>query len=72
MQTVVCRVEPQNLSVVPRAPLILVPIRDVNVAAMSSMMSPAPSTSRGPRPILPRTTVQRPPESSTNEGLLII
>ncbi|EYB87479.1 hypothetical protein Y032_0262g579 [Ancylostoma ceylanicum] len=38
MQTVVCRAEPQNLSVVPRQPLILVPVRDVKIAAMSSMV----------------------------------
>ncbi|WKY16689.1 hypothetical protein Q1695_001375 [Nippostrongylus brasiliensis] len=69
MQTVVCRADPQNLSVVPRQPLILVPIRDVKMAALSTLMSQAPSTSRGPRPILPRTTPQRPPpECSSSEG----
>lgn len=35
-------------------------------------MSPAPSTSKGPRPILPRTSAPRPPETpGTSEGLYL-
>ncbi|KAJ1359274.1 hypothetical protein KIN20_017964 [Parelaphostrongylus tenuis] len=70
MQTAVCRAEPQSLCVVPRQPLVLVPVRDLKITAMSSsMMSPAPKPNRGPRPILPRTSAPRPPETPTSEGL---
>lgn len=70
MQAAVCRAEPQNLCVVPRQSLLLVPVRDLKITSMStSMMSPAPNENRGPRPILPRTSAPRPLETTACEGL---